>query len=108
MADSPAEPDQLKHDPLAALRQRSFLAYSSSRIFATLAQSMVQAVMAYQVYDITAPVPATGAYTATVFDRGAAPGGGCATTLHTTTFSVADTGDHWTLVGAGSLTRRKR
>ncbi|HLF78105.1 MAG TPA: MFS transporter [Dehalococcoidia bacterium] len=42
-----------KHDPLAALRQRNFQLYSGSRIFSTLAQQMLQAVLAWQIYDIT-------------------------------------------------------
>jgi MFS family permease len=41
------------HDALAALRQKSFVFYSISRIFATLGQSLLQAVMAWQVYDIS-------------------------------------------------------
>jgi MFS family permease len=47
------EPETKRHDPLAALRQRNFQLYSGSRIFSTLAQQMLQAVLAWQIYDIT-------------------------------------------------------
>jgi MFS family permease len=46
----PAAP---KHDPLAALRQPAFAFYSGSRIFSSLGQQLLQAVMAWQVYDLT-------------------------------------------------------
>lgn len=45
-----AEP---KHDPFAALRQRNFQLYSLSRIFSTLGNQMLQAILAWQIYDIT-------------------------------------------------------
>lgn len=51
--NDPADAPPQRHDPLAALRQRNFLLYSGSRIFATLAQSLLQAVMAWQVYQLT-------------------------------------------------------
>jgi len=47
------EPVHQKHDPFAALRQRNFLLYSGSRIFSTLGQSLLQAVMAWQIYELT-------------------------------------------------------
>jgi MFS family permease len=49
---NPEAPPQ-RHDPLAALRQRSFQLYSLSRIFGTLGQTSLQAVLAWQVYDLT-------------------------------------------------------
>jgi MFS family permease len=52
-----SESDQPKqtprHDPLAALRQPAFAFYSGSRIFSTLGQQMLQATMAWQVYQLT-------------------------------------------------------
>jgi MFS family permease len=45
--------DEPKHDPLAALRQPSFVLYSMSRVGAALAQRLLQAVMLYQVWDIS-------------------------------------------------------
>ena len=46
-------PDLPRHDPYAALRQRNFQLYSGGRIFGTLGQQMFQAVMAWQVYQLT-------------------------------------------------------
>jgi MFS family permease len=40
-----------KYDPLAALRQTSFLLYTGSRMFSITGQTLLQAVMAWQVYD---------------------------------------------------------
>jgi MFS family permease len=40
-----------KYDPLAALRQTSFLLYTASRMFSITGQTLLQAVMAWQVYD---------------------------------------------------------
>jgi MFS family permease len=51
-SDQPSQPAR-KHDPLEALRQPAFAFYSGSRIFSTLGQQMLQAVMAWQVYQIT-------------------------------------------------------
>jgi MFS family permease len=48
-----AESQTEKHDPFVALRQTGFQLYTLSRVTATLAQAMLQAVMAWQVYDIT-------------------------------------------------------
>jgi MFS family permease len=42
-----------KHDPLAALRQPSFILYSLSRVGAALGQQLLQTVMLYQVWDIS-------------------------------------------------------
>lgn len=56
MVPSLNEPDletAPKHEPLAALRQRNFQLYSASRIFSTLGNQMLQAILAWQVYDIT-------------------------------------------------------
>jgi MFS family permease len=47
------DPDLERHDPLAALRQPNFLLYAVSRVFAGTGQSLLQAVMAWQVYDIS-------------------------------------------------------
>jgi MFS family permease len=41
------------HDPLAALRQPAFVLYSSSRVGSALGQSIMQAVLAWQVWDLT-------------------------------------------------------
>jgi len=50
---SPSEPPQPKHDPLAALRQPRFLLYLLSRTFSGIGQAMLQAILAWHVYDIT-------------------------------------------------------
>ena len=52
MAEPPdSQPE--RHDPLAALRQPNFLLYAVSRVFAGTGQSLLQAVMAWQVYDLS-------------------------------------------------------
>jgi len=43
----------LSHDPLAALRQPSFIAFSGSRLLSGAAQTMVQAAVAWQVFAIS-------------------------------------------------------
>jgi MFS family permease len=53
LSESDQPPATPKHDPLAALRQPAFAFYSGSRIFATLGQQMLQATMAWQVYQLT-------------------------------------------------------
>jgi MFS family permease len=50
---SPSEPPQPRHDPLAALRQPTFLLYLGSRVFSGTGQSMLQAILAWHVYEIT-------------------------------------------------------
>jgi len=50
----PPRPDEPPdHDPLAALRQFPFILYSLNRVGATIGQALFQAVLAYQIYDIT-------------------------------------------------------
>jgi hypothetical protein len=46
--DSPA-----KHDPLAALRQPRFVLYTSSRLSSSVANAMLQAILAWHVYVLT-------------------------------------------------------
>ena len=53
MSESDQPPSTPKHDPLAALRQPAFAFYSGSRIFSSLGQQLLQAVMAWQVYELT-------------------------------------------------------
>jgi len=53
LSTSDSEGPVPKHDPLAALRQRSVQLYSARRIFVTLGQTLLQAVMAWQVYEFT-------------------------------------------------------
>ena len=53
MSESDHPPAKPKHDPLEALRQPAFAFYSGSRIFSSLGQQLLQAVMAWQVYEIT-------------------------------------------------------
>jgi hypothetical protein len=47
-ADQPPQ-----HDPLAALRQPPFLLYLGSRVFSGTGQAMLQAVLAWHVYELT-------------------------------------------------------
>jgi len=42
-----------RHDPLAALRQRNFLFFVGSRIFSTMAMTLLQATIAWHVYQIS-------------------------------------------------------
>ena len=53
MSESDQPPAAPKHDPLEALRQPAFAFYSGSRIFSSLGQQLLQATMAWQVYDLT-------------------------------------------------------
>jgi MFS family permease len=53
LSESDQPPAAPRHDPLAALRQPAFAFYSGSRIFSTLGQQMLQATMAWQVYQLT-------------------------------------------------------
>lgn len=53
MSEAPPEGALPKHDPLAAVRQPSFVLYTISRVFSTLGQTMFQAAMLWQVYDIS-------------------------------------------------------
>jgi MFS family permease len=53
MNSSSSSHDEARHDALASLRQRGFQLYSLNRVLVTIAQSMLQAVMAWQVYDIS-------------------------------------------------------
>ncbi|HLG11570.1 MAG TPA: MFS transporter [Dehalococcoidia bacterium] len=53
MNESPSDQHPVKHDPLIALRQPRFLLYVSSRVFSGTGQSMLQAVLAWHVYEIT-------------------------------------------------------
>ena len=53
MSESQPEASPAKYDPLAALRQPKFVLYISSRVFASTGQSLLQAVMLWQVYDIS-------------------------------------------------------
>jgi len=50
-----AEP-QPKHDPFAALRQPAFVLYSLNRVFAAVGTSLLNAVMAWQVYALSGNV----------------------------------------------------
>ncbi len=53
MSESDLPTTEPKHDPFAALRQRNFQLYSLSRIFSTLGNQMLQAILAWQIYEIT-------------------------------------------------------
>jgi MFS family permease len=50
----------LRHDPLEALRQPEFRLYTVSRLFATMGHAFMQAVLAWQVYDISGSVLSLG------------------------------------------------
>jgi MFS family permease len=47
------EPQHQRHDPFQALRQPNFAIYASGRLFATIAMTLLNATIAYQVYDIS-------------------------------------------------------
>jgi MFS family permease len=49
----PGEKPRSKHDSFASLRQRNFQLYSLNRVLATIGQTMLQAVLAWHVYDLT-------------------------------------------------------
>ena len=53
MNESPSDQHPPGHDPLAALRQGRFLLYLGSRVFSGTGQSMLQAILAWHVYQIT-------------------------------------------------------
>jgi MFS family permease len=53
LSDADPSTSAPKHDAFAALRQRNFQLYALSRIFATLGNQMLQAILAWQIYDIT-------------------------------------------------------
>jgi len=42
-----------RHDPFAALRQPNFAFYASSRVFSAIAMTMLNAALAWQVYEIS-------------------------------------------------------
>jgi MFS family permease len=46
-------PDRPKHDPWAALRQPNFVLFTSSRLCYAVGQTLMQAAMLWQVYDIS-------------------------------------------------------
>ena len=47
------EPSHQRHDPLQALRQPNFAIYAGGRLFATVAMTLLNATIAYQVYDVS-------------------------------------------------------
>ena len=53
MSESPPDVTPVKHDPLAALRQSKFVLYLASRLFSMTGQAMLQAVLAWHVYELT-------------------------------------------------------
>ena len=53
MSEPDSDTGRPRHDPFAALRQRNFQLYSLSRIFSTLGNQMLQAILAWQIYEIT-------------------------------------------------------
>ena len=53
MSDSPSSDQQAKHDPLAALRQPKFVLYTSSRLASSIGNAMLQAILAWHVYELT-------------------------------------------------------
>lgn len=46
-------PDSARHDPLAALRQPPFLLYTAGRFAAGAGSNMLQAALAWEIYDLT-------------------------------------------------------
>ncbi|HEU0073466.1 MAG TPA: MFS transporter [Dehalococcoidia bacterium] len=53
MNQPPSEPPQPKHDPFEALRQPRFVLYTSSRMSSSVANAMLQAILAWHVYQLT-------------------------------------------------------
>jgi MFS family permease len=53
MTGTPGEGDRQKHDPLAALRQPRFVLYTFSRIFSTIGNAALQAILLWHVYELT-------------------------------------------------------
>ena len=47
------DPAQQRHDPMAALRQPNFLLYAAGRVSSGMAMTMLNAAIAWQVYDIS-------------------------------------------------------
>ncbi|MEO8539014.1 MAG: MFS transporter [bacterium] len=47
------QPEQPRHDPMAALRQPNFLLYSAGRVSSGMAMTMLNAAIAWQVYEIS-------------------------------------------------------
>ena len=45
--------DPSKHDPLAALRQPKFVLYTASRLSSSVGNAMLQAILAWHLYDLT-------------------------------------------------------
>ena len=52
MSQTPAA-DSPRHDPFAALRQRNFTVYAGGRLASTMAMTMLNAAIAWQVYEIS-------------------------------------------------------
>ena len=53
MSESPSGDTAAHHDPLAALRQPKFVLYTSSRLASAVGNSMLQAILAWHVYELT-------------------------------------------------------
>ena len=53
MSEASPEASPASHDPFAALRYQNFVLYTGSRIFATVGMMLLQAVMAWQVNQIS-------------------------------------------------------
>ncbi len=53
MSESPRPEATAKHDPLAALRQPQFVLYTTSRMSSSIANAMLQAILAWHVYTLT-------------------------------------------------------
>ena len=53
MNEAGAEATPPKHDPLAALRQPNFVFFTASRLLYAIGVTLLQAVILYQVYDIS-------------------------------------------------------
>ena len=49
-----------RHDPLAALRQRGFLWYSIARFASGANQTLLQAALAWQAYDLSGSAATLG------------------------------------------------
>ncbi|MEP6870296.1 MAG: MFS transporter [Anaerolineaceae bacterium] len=55
MSQTPAA-DSHRHDPFAALRQRNFSVYAGGRLASTMAMTLLNAAIAWQVYEISGSV----------------------------------------------------
>jgi MFS family permease len=51
--ESPSDQHPARHDPFVALRQPRFVFYLGSRVFSSTGQAMLQAILAWHVYEIT-------------------------------------------------------